>query len=73
VEGIAGWAPVTGDQPMSFSICSYNGRVVVGIACDPELVPGYETIVDGFAIAFDRLLAQTPGLGMVAGDWRVQR
>ena len=72
VEGIAGWAPMSGDQPMSFSICSYNGQVVVGIACDPELVPGYETIVDGFAIAFDRLVAQTPGVASVAGVWRVQ-
>lgn len=61
VEGIAGWAPVSGDQPMSFSICSYNGDVVVGIACDTELVPGYEAIVDGFAAAFRRLVAHTPG------------
>ena len=68
VEGIAGWAPVSGDQPMSFSICSYNGHVVVGIACDTELVPGYEGIVDGFAAAFDRLVAHTPGVGATAGD-----
>ena len=60
VEGIAGWAPVSGDQPMSFSICSYNGDVVVGIACDTELVPGFEAIVDGFAAAFGRLVARTP-------------
>ena len=64
VEGIAGWAPVSGDQPMSFSICSYNGDVVVGIACDTELVPGHEGIVDGFAAAFDRLVARTPGAGV---------
>ncbi|MGV0993573.1 MAG: wax ester/triacylglycerol synthase domain-containing protein [Mycobacterium sp.] len=67
VEGIAGWAPVSGDQPMSFSICSYNGEVVVGIACDTELVPGYEAIVDGFVVAFDRLVAQTPGAGSIMG------
>ena len=71
VEGIAGWAPVSGDQPMSFSICSYNGNVVVGIACDTELVPGYEAIVAGFAAAFDRLVAQTPGVDVTAGDWRL--
>ena len=70
VEGIAGWAPVSGDQPMSFSICSYNGDVVVGIACDTELVPGYEAIVDGFASAFDRLVARTPGADVTAGDRR---
>lgn len=68
VQGIAGWAPVSGDQPMSFSICSYNGDVVVGIACDTELVPGYEGIVDGFAAAFDRLAADTPGVDVTARD-----
>lgn len=52
---------------MSFSICSYNGDVVVGIACDTELVPGYEGIVDGFAVAFDRLVARTPGVDATAG------
>jgi diacylglycerol O-acyltransferase len=66
VQGIAGWAPVSGDQPMSFSVCSYNGDVVVGIACDTELVPGYEGIVDGFAAAFDRLAAHTPGVDVTA-------
>lgn len=66
VEGIAGWAPVSGDQPMSFSICSYNGNIVVGVACDTELVPGYESIIDGFALAFDRLAAQTPGIDVIA-------
>jgi diacylglycerol O-acyltransferase len=68
VEGIAGWAPVSGDQPMSFSICSYNGDVVVGIACDTELVPGFEGIVDGFAAAFNRLVAHTPGVDVPVGE-----
>jgi diacylglycerol O-acyltransferase len=71
VQGIAGWAPVSGDQPMSFSICSYNGDVVVGIACDTELVPGYEGIVDGFAAAFDRLAAHTPGVDVTARERRL--
>jgi diacylglycerol O-acyltransferase len=62
VEGIVGWAPVSGNQPMSFTIFTYNGKVVVGIACDKTLVPDHETIVDGFAVAFDRLLAATPGV-----------
>lgn len=62
VEGIVGWAPVSGNQPMSFGIFTYNGDVTVGIACDKTLVPEHETIVDGFAAAFDRLLAATPGV-----------
>ncbi len=62
VEGMAGWAPVSGNQPMSFTIYSYDGKVTVGIACDKSLVPDHETVVDGFAVAFDRLLAATPGV-----------
>ena len=62
VEGIVGWAPVSGNQPMSFGIFTYNGDVTVGIACDKTLVPEHETIVDGFADTFDRLLAATPGV-----------
>ncbi len=38
---------------MSFTIYSYNGTVIVGIACDKTLVPDHETIVDGFSAAFD--------------------
>ncbi len=59
---MAGWAPLSGDQPMSFTIYSYDGKVTVGIACDKELVPDHEKIVDGFAVVFDRLLATTPGV-----------
>jgi diacylglycerol O-acyltransferase len=55
VEGMVGWAPLSGDQPMSFTIYSYAGKVFVGIACDAELVPDHEQIVDGFAAAFHRL------------------
>ena len=57
VEGMVGWAPLSGDQPMSFTIYSYDGRVIVGVACDRGLVPDHETIVEGFAAAFDELLA----------------
>ncbi|MFW2384027.1 MAG: WS/DGAT domain-containing protein, partial [Acidimicrobiales bacterium] len=57
VEGMVGWAPISGDQPMSFTIYSYDGKVFVGIACDAELVPDHEQIVEGFAEAFRRLSA----------------
>jgi len=59
VEGIVGWAPVSGDQPMSVTIYSYDGRVVIGIACDRVLVPDYESIVDGFASAFAELRSRS--------------
>jgi diacylglycerol O-acyltransferase len=55
VEGMVGWAPLSGNQPMCFTIYSYNGNVFVGIACDADLVPDHEQIVDGFAEAFHRL------------------
>jgi len=59
VEGMMGWAPLTADQVMSFTIYSYDGKVFVGIAADAELVPEHEQIVDGFADAFRRLSART--------------
>ena len=55
VEGMVGWAPLSGNLPMSFTVYSYDGKVFVGIACDVGLVPDHEQIVDGFAAAFDRL------------------
>jgi diacylglycerol O-acyltransferase len=60
VEGMVGWAPLAGDQPMSFTIYSYDGKVFVGIACDADLVPDHGQIVDGFAAAFHRLSVAVP-------------
>ena len=59
VEGMVGWAPLSGNQPMSFTIYSYDGKVFVGVACDSGLVPDHEQIVDGFAEAFRRLAEAT--------------
>jgi diacylglycerol O-acyltransferase len=58
IGGIVGWAPVSGNQPMSLTIYSYDGRVIVGIAADTTLVPDFETIVDGFADVFTDLASQ---------------
>jgi len=57
VDGMVGWAPLTGDQPMSFTIYSYDGSVSVGIACDDGLVPDSDRIVEGFGTAFETLAA----------------
>jgi diacylglycerol O-acyltransferase len=59
VEGMVGWAPLSGNQPMSFTIYSYDGKVFVGVACDSGLVPDHEQIVDGFAEAFRHLAVAT--------------
>lgn len=39
VEAMLGWAPSSGDQPMTICIFSYNGRVHVGFGTDATLVP----------------------------------
>lgn len=59
IEGIVGWAPVSGNQPMSLTIYSYDGKVIVGIAADTGLVPGFAAIVDEFADVFDDLKTAT--------------
>jgi diacylglycerol O-acyltransferase len=59
VVGMVGWAPLSGNQPMSFTIYSYDQKVFVGIACDAGLVPDHAQIVDGFADAFHRLSVAT--------------
>ncbi|MGA8249031.1 MAG: WS/DGAT domain-containing protein [Nocardioides sp.] len=55
IEGMLGWAPLSGDQVMSFTIYSYDNKVFVGLAADAGLVPDHQQIVDGFADAFRRL------------------
>ncbi len=63
VEGVVGWAPVSGNQPMSFTIYSYDGRVTVGIACDKTLVPGHDRLVRGVAETFAELRSRSGAAG----------
>lgn len=44
VAGMLGWAPTSGNQPMSLCIVSYHGTVNIGIAADSGLVPEPERI-----------------------------
>lgn len=69
VDGMVGWAPISGDQPMSFTIYSYDGEVTVGIACDTKLVPDHEMIIEGFGAAFARLVDATPGADLMQITW----
>jgi diacylglycerol O-acyltransferase len=48
VEGVLGWAPSSGDQPMTITIFSYNGRVHVGFGVDKKLVPDGERLSEFF-------------------------
>lgn len=60
VEGMLGWAPLTADQVMSFTIYSYDGKVFVGLAADAGLVPEHQQVVDGFTRAFERIRQAQP-------------
>lgn len=48
VEGVLGWAPSSGDQPMTICIFSYNGRVHVGFGTDAKLIPDAERLPELF-------------------------
>lgn len=49
VEAMLGWAPCSGDQPMTICIFSYNGRVHVGFGTDAKLVPDAQRLPQIFA------------------------
>jgi len=64
VEGVLGWAPCSGDQPMTVCIFSYNGRVAVGFGTDATLVPDGDTLgplfSEEFAQMYDEIVARVP-------------
>lgn len=57
VDGMVGWAPVLGHQPLSFAACSYDGRLVVGVAADSGLVADAEGLVGDVDAALGALVA----------------
>lgn len=56
VHQIVGFAPCSGDHPMTATIFSYNGGVTVGFASDTWLVPDPEVLV-GYVVAEVQQLA----------------
>jgi diacylglycerol O-acyltransferase len=56
VDGMVGWAPVLGDQPLSFAACSYDGSLVVGVAADSGLVADADTLVADVGAALGELV-----------------
>lgn len=56
VSGVLGWAPTSGDQPMSLSIFSYCGTVAVAVAADAGLIPDVDVIADLISEEFDALV-----------------
>lgn len=48
VEGMLGFAPSSGDQPMTVTIFSYNDRVHIGFGTDATLVPNPQRLPELF-------------------------
>lgn len=46
VQQVVGFAPCSGDQPMTTTIFSYNGGVTIGFATDAGLIPDPQTLVE---------------------------
>jgi diacylglycerol O-acyltransferase len=44
---VIGFAPSSGDQPMTCTVFSYAGTVTIGFATDAVLVPDPRELVDG--------------------------
>jgi hypothetical protein len=49
VVQVVGFAPCSGDNPMSATIFSYNGAVTVGFSTDAALIPDPEALA-GFVV-----------------------
>jgi diacylglycerol O-acyltransferase len=62
VKQVVGFAPCSGDNPMSATIFSYNGAVTVGFSTDAGLIPDPEALA-GFVV--DELAAIEAALGPV--------
>jgi WS/DGAT/MGAT family acyltransferase len=55
IQNVMPWVPRAGRIGMGVSVFSYNGEVRLGVACDANLVPDPDTIIEGFEAEFDRL------------------
>ncbi len=55
VDGVLGWAPCSGNQPMTICMFSYNGKVAVGFGTDVRLVPDGDRLGEHFAEEFAQM------------------
>ena len=58
VEQVVGFAPCSGNQPMTATIFSYNGGVTIGFATDAGLIPNPEDLVRYVMEDLDRMQAE---------------
>ena len=61
VDGVLGWAPCSGDQPLTICIFSYNGKVTVGFGADMALIPDLNRLSELFADGFRDMYAAIVG------------
>jgi diacylglycerol O-acyltransferase len=61
VEGMLGWAPCSGNQPMTICMFSYNGKVSIGFGADKALVPDIGRLGELVSEEFADMVAQTIG------------
>lgn len=59
VEGILGWAPCSGNQPMTICMFSYNGKVSIGFGADKALIPDVGRLGELVSEEFADMVAQT--------------
>jgi diacylglycerol O-acyltransferase len=52
VDGVLGWAPCSGDQPLTVCLISYAGAVSAGFGTDRALVPDGDRLAEIFALEF---------------------
>jgi WS/DGAT/MGAT family acyltransferase len=63
IEDIYFWVPQSGHLGLGIAICSYAGRVRLGVGTDAGLVPDPETIVRGFHEEFTELQRRAAAAG----------
>ena len=61
VDGVLGWAPCSGDQPLTICMFSYNGTVAVGFGADVGLVPDGDRLGEYFTEEFTRMRDEVLG------------
>jgi diacylglycerol O-acyltransferase / wax synthase len=61
IHDIFFWVPQSGTVGLGFAICSYNGRIRVGVGTDAGLVPDPEKIVQEFHAEIDEMRRRAAG------------
>ena len=59
VTQVIGFAPCSGDQPMTATIFSYDGTITIGFAVDADLVPNARALVEGTIDELDALIGRS--------------